>query len=176
MKILKLMALLYIILGLCMDNVKAQLTQEMSYPNANGIASKSIVNRDTIYRRVNIFEISLPAVRIPAWTDVTEIPWLTFIDTSRDYFDLKNTPALFYDTLISLTGKPAMAGFRNTGTFNGRLEILKMKPVFAIGRYNSQSIKPNEPSFSDNLIYRMAGNIFNFYTETKYPILSSLEK
>lgn len=176
MKTLKPMAILCIIFGLCLDSVKAQVSQKISYQKANEITSILIVNWDTIYTRANISELNLLTVRIPAWINVTEKPRLTFIATSRNYFDLINKPTLFYGTWITLTGKSVSAGFRNTDMFNDIRSILTRKPTFATSRYYIQSTKTNEPSFSDKLLYRTAGGIFKGYTEVKYPILSSPKK
>jgi hypothetical protein len=176
MNTLKAMSILCIIFGLYLDSVKAQVSQRISYQKANGITSISMVNWDTIYSRVNISKLNQLTVRVPTWIDMTEKTQLTFIATSRNYFDLINKPTLFYGTWITLTGKSVSAGFRNTDMFNDIRSILTRKPTFATSRYYIQSTKTNEPSFSDKLLYRTAGGIFKGYTEVKYPILSSPKK
>jgi hypothetical protein len=176
MKTLKAIAVLCIIFGLYLDSVKAQVSQKMSYKKANGITSILIVNWDTIYNRVNISEFNLTNLRVPAWIDITKRPQLTFIATSRNNFDLINKPTLFYGTWITLTGKPAVAGFPNTDMVSDIRAILTRQPTFGTSRYYIQSTKTNEPSFSDNLFYRAAGHIFNVYKGMKYPILSSPKK
>lgn len=173
MKTLKPVAILGIILGLCLNSVKAQVSQRISYQKANGITSILIVNWDTSYSPVNISGLNLLTVRIPAWIDVTEKSRLTFIATSKNYLDLINKPTLFYGTWITLTGNHALAVYRNTDMFSDIWAILTRKPTFGTRRYYIQSTKPNESSFSDNLLYRAAGHIFNFHKETKYPALSS---
>jgi hypothetical protein len=74
---------------------------------------------------------------------------------------------------ISIIHQPKTPGFGNADTMNGRWGILIWKPDFATSTNYSHSPRTNNSSLYNSGWYRMAGNIFNMYTETKYRIPSA---
>jgi len=63
-----------------------------------------------------------------------------------------------------------MAGSGSSCTFNGKWERLTGKTIFdTTSVYYSPLKRTNSPTWSDNHFYRLTGNIFNIFMDTKYP-------
>ena len=73
---------------------------------------------------------------------------------------------------ISIIHQPKTPGFGNADTMNCRWGILIWKPDFATSTNYYHSPRINNSSLYNSGWYRLAGNIFNMYTETKYRISS----
>ena len=173
MKTLKILVILSIIFSYGLKLIKAQVPQKISYHAISGIKSLSTGNPDTTYNRRNTSGLSGMTIKEPAWINISENPGFTFIVRNRNYFNLINKPALSEDNMTGLTNKPIMPGFGNSDTLKGKLGILIWRPDFTTSINYYHSTRTNNPSLYNSGWYRLAGNIFNMYTETKYRIPSA---
>jgi hypothetical protein len=168
MNTLKILVVLFIMSGSRSGLMKAQIPQKMSYQSV--IGNTVIGNTDTINSRGNIFGLHALTNKFPVLLDIKGKPDFTFITTNSSYFNFKDNITLFDDTFYNLTGQPNMPGFGKNDTLTGKWGILIWKPDFTTEGYYSHSTRTNKTTLFDNGWYRLAGNIFNMYTETKYRI------
>ena len=165
---------LFIMLGFCPGGTNAQLPEKISNQSLIGIKPVSISNQDTI--NANTMELYRLPGWIPARIGMTVNPGFSFASSSNNNFNLINKQMLFDNNLANLPGKTNIAGFGIIDTLKGKWEFLIWQPASSSHGYYGHSTRLSKPSFSDNPLYRAAGNIFNFYTEMKYPGLSSPKK
>ena len=175
MKSFRILAILYLMSGFCLESINAQVHHKMSYNLLRESTTKSLGNWETSFSQKNgLYLFRMTRLTSP-WKDITEIPNSIFLSTNRNYNDLINSPILFNDKGVRLTSKSTtMAGSGNSVTFNGKWESLTGKPIIDTSRvYYSPLKRTNNPTFSDNHFYRATANIFNFVMNTKYPSLNA---
>jgi hypothetical protein len=174
MKTIKILVILYISFSCGFELIKAQIPQKMSNQSIIGIKPVMIGSQDTINAN------SLKLFRLTGWMSarkgMTVKPGFSSAFSINNNFNLISKAMLFKDNLANLPGKVNIAGFGITDTLKGKLEFLIWQPASSSQVYYGHSTRISKSSFSDNPFYRAAGNIFNFYTETKYPSLSSPKK
>ena len=175
MKTLRILVILCIMFRFGLESIMAQAPQKTSYKALNRNTSISIGNWDTTFGMGNTSGFYQLTGWVPNWLDITEKTSFAFITTNRNYYDLINKPVLSNCTRIKLAEESAyMSGSGSSGTFNGKWERLTGKPIIdTTSVYYSPLKRTNSPTWSDNHLYRLTGNIFNIIMDAKYPSLNA---
>ena len=171
MKTLKTLIILCIIISLDLQSVKAQVPQKTGYEAISGITFSPIGNLDTTFGSENITGLYRPTCWVPYWIEITEKTSFDPLTINGNCYYLKYKPILLNCKTIRSEGKSTyMAGYGNSGTFNGKWERLTGKPIFdTTSVYYYPLKRTNAPTWTDNHLYRLTGNIFNIIMDTRYP-------
>ncbi|MCX6328380.1 MAG: hypothetical protein NTZ85_02540 [Bacteroidia bacterium] len=176
MKTFKVWIILCIIFGFISESAEAQVSQKLNFKTVNGSKSILDVNCDTTFSRIKTSGLYNLNLLIPCRIDLTVQKDLTFTIPGINYFDLINIPSSFNNSWAAFIMKPVLPDYIITDTVNRNWSNLFLKPTLSTNEYYYHSKKANQSYFSDNILYRITGNIYKAYTETTYPSINKPKK
>jgi hypothetical protein len=173
---LKILIILYIIFGFISQGAESQVSQKLNLKAVKGGKFESNVNSDTAFSRINTSAAYNLNFLITRRTDLTVQKDLTVVIPAIDYFDLiNNQSSIRYRWAASII-KPVLPDYLITDTANNNWSDLILNPPSGVNSYYNHSKRTNQSNFSDNILYKISGDIFKAYTKSAYPGLSAPKK
>jgi len=176
METLKISVILLIISGFISQGAKSQVSQKLNLKTVNRSKSESNVNRDTAFSRINTSASYNLNFLITRRIDLTVQKDLTVVIPAIEYFDLINNPSSIRYKWAASIIKPVLPDYLIADTANNNWSDLILNPPSGVNNYYNNSKRTNQSNFSDNILYRISGDIFKAYTKAAYPSINQPKK
>jgi hypothetical protein len=171
MKPVKILAVLCILSGFCLEGVKAQITPASSYQITNQISSLQIGNLSPAQSWLDTSQINCRVNKVPVLTGSTQNSGFTFNATRLNHSDLINAYTLLNWADFKLPA--VLAGKENygtTGTYKVKWETLHGIPFIDPAMAYSCPVKrTDEMTLFNSRLYRTAAFIIPRMLQVQYP-------